>query len=476
MAKDDLSGGSSTAGTAELSLQDDDANIDALALLREAFAESAGDLVASVELRARCLSASTDSLDPLLFAADALTAVALDCDWSACNIEQLIERAAQACGVSNAQARCRIFLHAAHNPRLFELPPRMAIEFQLRLLAALTPLEEVSLWTGAQSTRLDCVLSLGKNASTRRVRAVARLALSADSDEDLEHGFVLGVRVTRWQRPFAALVLRPFRGDRGRALAFARETAAALTPLLERDMLLERSTRRERTLVEASEKRLARLGYDLHDGPLQDLAALTADVRLARTELHRHLRLADQQVIDGRLQDLEARAVDIDLSLRELATSLEPKHVLELPLVTVFQREIEAFERRTGIETLLDINGDFGGFSASQRLALFRAVQEALTNIREHSDATVVEVSLEARPSCTELRVIDNGSGFDVTRVLIDAARRGRLGLVGISERVRLLGGTFDVISRPDKYTELFVSLPVWRPAEAPAVEQVEAI
>ena len=99
---------------------------------------------------------------------------------------------------------------------------------------------------------------------------------------------------------------------------------------------------------------------------------------------------------------------------------------------------------------------------------MFRALQEALTNVREHSDATVVQVSLEARPSCTELRVMDNGSGFDVTRVLIDAARRGRLGLVGIGERVRMLGGTFDVISRPDEYTELTISLPEWRPVEQP--------
>jgi signal transduction histidine kinase len=476
VAKDDPSGGSSPAGTAALALQDDDADLDVLALVRDAFAESAAELVDGAELRTRRLAGSLGSLGPVLFAADALTAVALDCGWSACNVERIIENTAQACGVSTAEARTKLFLQATHNPRLLELPPRLAMDFQLQLLQAMTQIEEVSLWTGSQSTRLECVLSFGEKGATRRVRAVARLALSADSEEDVRQGLVLGVRVLRWQRPFAGLVLRGLAGDRGTALAFAHETAAALTPLLERDMLLERSSRRERSLVEASEKRLARLAYDLHDGPLQDIAALTGDIRLARTELHRHLRLAEQRLIDGRLQDLEARAAEMDRSLRELAISLEPKHVLELPLLTVFQRETEAFERRTGIETLLDISGDFSELTASQRLALFRAVQEALTNIREHSDATVVQVSLEARRSCTELRVIDNGSGFDVTRVLIDAARRGRLGLVGVSERVRLLGGTFDVISRPEKYTELFVSLPVWRPAMVPAVEQVDAI
>jgi len=210
---------------------------------------------------------------------------------------------------------------------------------------------------------------------------------------------------------------------------------------------------------------------------LQDLAALTADIRLARSQLHDRLQPAEERLVDGRLQDLESRTAEIDRLLRELAISLEPKHVLALPLGTVLRGETEAFERKTGIETLLDVSGDFSELTASQKLALFRVVQEALTNVREHSDATVVQVSLEARQSCTELRVIDNGSGFEVTRVLIDAARRGRLGLVGVNERVRMLGGTFDVISRPDQYTELFVSLPVWRPLDEPAaVEQFDAV
>ena len=103
--------------------------------------------------------------------------------------------------------------------------------------------------------------------------------------------------VLRWQRPCAALVVRRIAGDGGRALAFARETAVALAPLFERDMLLDRSSRRERSLVAASEKRLARLGYDLHDGPLQDLAALAGDIRLARTELGNRLTLADERLV-----------------------------------------------------------------------------------------------------------------------------------------------------------------------------------
>src|SRR3989442_990155 len=265
----------------------------------------------------------------LLFAADALSSIALECGWGECDVERIITAAAEACGVSRAEARRTIFLHAAQDPRLLELPPRMAMDFQLRLLAAMAPLVQVALWTGSASTRLECLINIGAAGPTRRVRAVARMTLRDDVEVELDRGAVHGVRVLRWQRPTAALVIRTRAEHRQRALAFARESAAVLSPIFERDMLLERNAKREQNLVHASEKRLARLGYDLHDGPLQDLAALMTDLRLARSQVETHVALAERRIIGGRLQDLEARVVEIDRLLRELAVSLEPKHVLE---------------------------------------------------------------------------------------------------------------------------------------------------
>ena len=89
----------------------------------------------------------------------------------------------------------------------------------------------------------------------------------------------------RWQQPHAALIGRAHPNDGGRARAFLQETARCLGPVLEREMLLERSAERERTLAEASERHLMRLGFDLHDGPLQDLAALGMDIEQARAEI-----------------------------------------------------------------------------------------------------------------------------------------------------------------------------------------------
>jgi signal transduction histidine kinase len=91
-------------------------------------------------------------------------------------------------------------------------------------------------------------------------------------------------------------------------------------------------------------------------------------------------------------------------------------------------------------------------------------IQEALANVREHSGASSVEVRLSARRSAIEVRIVDDGMGFEVERALAKAAQRGRLGLVGMGERVRMLGGTFEIESAPGGPTTLTVTLPRWEP------------
>ena len=108
------------------------------------------------------------------------------------------------------------------------------------------------------------------------------------------------------------------------------------------------------------------------------------------------------------------------------------------------------------------MRGDPESLSSSQRVALFRAIQESLSNVREHSGATEVDVRLQVRRNTVDVRVTDNGQGFEVNRALALAAERGRLGIVGIGERMRMLGGSFDVDSRPGGPTTLRFSLPRW--------------
>jgi signal transduction histidine kinase len=237
-----------------------------------------------------------------------------------------------------------------------------------------------------------------------------------------------------------------------------------MAPIVEREHLLEHSSGRERMLVAASERRLLRLGFDLHDGPIQDVLALGADVKLLQEQVYPFVLAEHREVVYGRFEDLTARLVDLDRHLREIAHSLETKSVLSRPLGEILHREVDNFADRSGLDARLEIRGDPDSLSSAQRITVFRAIQEALANVREHSGASSVEVRVRARRSAIEVQISDDGMGFEVERALARAAQRGRLGLVGIAERVRLLGGSFQVESAPGGPTTLKFTLPRWEP------------
>jgi signal transduction histidine kinase len=230
--------------------------------------------------------------------------------------------------------------------------------------------------------------------------------------------------------------------------------------MLERELLLERSRSREQALVSAAERRLMRLGFDLHDGPIQEVLALGAEILHLQRDLYPFVAESHRELAYGRFDDLNARVAELDRALREIAHSLESKSIVSRPLGEILHREVDAFAERNGIDARLELRGDPESLNSSQRVAVFRAIQEALANVREHSGATRVDVRLRARRNSIEVRITDNGTGFEVSRALARAAKRGRLGLVGIGERVRMLGGTFDVDSRPGGPTTLSFTLP----------------
>ena len=431
--------------------------------------------------RARALAAAAGGDDEALrsaalaFAADALTGLKLERALPQGTAAEMVSAVATALDSSSEAASLDIFLRAASNPRLLELPPLTAVELQLGLLVALAPISDVSLWTNGPLRDLTCAVHLGDGEPSRRVRNAARTTLDGNGDGDTsERGWIHSVPVKRWQQPYGALVVRARPDCRARALTFLHEAAALLSPVLERDMLLERNAERERALVESGERRLLRLGFDLHDGPLQDLVALAADVRLAQMQVSEHIGGRQGRLFAGRLEDLTSQITELDRTLRELAQSLEPASVLDRPLVEALEREIDSFERRSKIRTTFELDGDFDSMTASQRIALYRIVQEGLANIREHSKAKHVWIRVHEGPNGIEAEIADDGRGFEVAKTLIRAAKRGRLGLVGMGERVRLLGGRFDVDSRPGGPTTLRLVLPRWQPVASSQAHEPE--
>jgi signal transduction histidine kinase len=215
-------------------------------------------------------------------------------------------------------------------------------------------------------------------------------------------------------------------------------------------------------LAAANERLLVRLGFDLHDGPLQQVHALAQDVRLLREQV---LTIAGSEYRDpivGRFGDLEAQLAELHQDLRDLAHSLEPRSLLQLPLPRAVARELTALSRRTGIATSLEQDGSFDALSASQRIALLRVLQEALSNIRQHSGSSTVVVELVESDEGVCMEIRDDGHGFDPESVVPDADGQSGIGVVGMRERLRLLGGRLELESRPGGPTVVRAILPPW--------------
>ena len=400
----------------------------------------------------------------MAYAGDLFVLCTIERRWRRGEAARIVSKLAQLVGLSADSVALQLFVGAVRAPQLHDLPPAVALETQLRLLLALAPVTEISLWTRAPDGRPVCLIEDGSTTQTRRFRAVAALALEGVPAKSGSRGTILGVPVQRWETPWAALVARAPLESRATVGTYLAEAAAAMSPVVERELVLDRSATRERSLVSASERRLGRLAFDLHDGALQHIAAFGADLFLVRRQLTELLPAESEALGVSRINDLEARIWELDRVLRELAHSLEPGSLVRRPLPRVISDEVAAFSERTGIPVQQRVTGDFTDMTVSQKIALIRVVQEALTNVREHANAGHVRIVITAGKGRVDARVEDDGIGFHVARSLLDGAQRGRLGLVGSSERVRLLGGRFDVRSQPGGPTTVSVSLPRWRP------------
>jgi signal transduction histidine kinase len=222
---------------------------------------------------------------------------------------------------------------------------------------------------------------------------------------------------------------------------------------------------RELGLAAANERLLVRLGFDLHDGPLQQVYALAQDARLLREQVVVLVASEHREQVVGRFADLDSQLAELHQDLRDLAHSLEPRALLQTPLPEAVGRELTALNRRTGISTSIALDGSFDALSASQRIALLRVLQEALSNIRQHSGSLDVSVTLRDQASegvCMEIR--DDGHGFDPESVVPGEDGESGIGLVGMRERLRLLGGCLEIDSAPGGPTIVRATLPRWLP------------
>jgi two-component system, NarL family, sensor histidine kinase UhpB len=224
-------------------------------------------------------------------------------------------------------------------------------------------------------------------------------------------------------------------------LAEINRLSGSFTRLLDR---IEDERRRSGQLaMRAQEEERRRLARDLHDEVNQALTAI-----LLRLEALAQDTPPERMPEVAELKRLVNQAME---ELLTLARHLRPSALDDHGLVPAVEAQLKRFSARTGIEVRMSTEGDPNELPEVMQTAIFRVAQEALANVARHAGATVVEVELAEEDGRAELRVRDDGAGFDpgaIPRAGSEGPGAG-LGLGGMAERARLVGGELDVRSAP---------------------------
>ena len=237
-------------------------------------------------------------------------------------------------------------------------------------------------------------------------------------------------------------------------------------PSLEGDLLRQAHLDSQAT---ALERRLRRLAFDLHDGALQELAAVAAELSTMRRQVLPLVEDDTRERVEGRFDDVQARLVAVDHTLRGLVGGIKGGREPIEALDTKVAREVAALRDETGIQADLEINGSFADLTESRRIVIFQIVREALANIREHSGAEHVRVRVVEHEGSVEVSVEDDGRGFDCGAALLKASVLRRFGLTGMLERVEMLGSELEIDSEPGGGTRVSFVLDAWVPSDRPS-------
>lgn len=201
----------------------------------------------------------------------------------------------------------------------------------------------------------------------------------------------------------------------------------------------------------ATEEERRRLARELHDGIAQSLAALNIRVKLARATTDSQVRATDLDEVSGGISD----AI---LELRRMARGLRPPALEMLGLAAAIESHARSVAEAAALELAISTENITGVLSPDAELAIYRIMQEALSNVIRHSGASQVSIDLELTDRAVVLRIEDDGRGFDPA----DAENGDRgLGLFGMRERASFIGGRLGIVSRTGRGTRVELNVPI---------------
>ncbi|MGD0815954.1 MAG: response regulator [Verrucomicrobiota bacterium] len=237
---------------------------------------------------------------------------------------------------------------------------------------------------------------------------------------------------------------------------------SALNEVLHGEILQRQRAEEEHQLVrrrlsEAQETERGRISRELHDRLGQDLTALKLGLQNLRRQG------ASAHTAGESLGKLEKLVENLMSDVHRLAWKLRPSVLDDMGLDRALQRYTEEWTQTTGVPVDLHTSKDLESHRLPREFEtiLYRITQEALTNVARHAQAKRVSVLVERRPGFVLLIVEDDGQGFDAQSVGAAPAGPGKLGVLGMQERVRLAGGSLSIESTPGAGAAVFARLPL---------------
>jgi signal transduction histidine kinase len=224
--------------------------------------------------------------------------------------------------------------------------------------------------------------------------------------------------------------------------------------LKQSDSLQEQLRRLSRQILSAQEEERKRISRELHDVIAQTLTGINIRLAALKKEALVNTKGLDRNI--ARTQRLVEKSVNI---VHEFARELRPAVLDDLGLIPALHSFVKLFSKRTRIHVHLKAFAGVEQLAGNQRTIFYRVAQEALTNVSRHAQASRVEVNIEKLADGVCMKVTDNGKSFEVERVL-NAKGRNRLGLLGMRERLEMVGGRFGVESAPGKGTTITAFVP----------------
>ncbi|HVI10655.1 MAG TPA: response regulator [Candidatus Binatia bacterium] len=194
-------------------------------------------------------------------------------------------------------------------------------------------------------------------------------------------------------------------------------------------------------LLQAQDDERRRISRELHDSTGQLLAALTMNLARLKSE-----QAWSNPEADALIDDTAAIVDEMSRQLRTMSYLLHPPLLDEAGLLSAVKWYLSGFSTRSAIDVSLD-SDELGRLPPEWEITLFRLIQESLTNIHRHSGSKTALIRLSRTDASVTLEVVDHGSGFTIARKSGDALPKSGVGIPGMKERVRRLGGTIEISS-----------------------------